>query len=82
MQNVDFRTFFDHFELNPSRFGSNNDKLIDMASREPDRLRSCTTLSTGIQMVDGQLGGLDMSKLEQQIKVARMQFYHGSTIQN
>ena len=53
-----------------------------MASKEPDRLRSCKTLNAGIQMVDGQLGGLDVSKLDEQIRVARMQFYHDSTIQN
>lgn len=77
---LDFRTFSDHLELNPLRFGSKS-KLVGMASTEPDRLRSCTTLTTGIRMIDGQLGGLDTSKLDEQIRVARMQFYHDSTNQ-
>ena len=41
---LDFRTFSDHLELNPLRFGSKS-KLVGMASTEPDRLRSCTTLT-------------------------------------
>ncbi len=42
-----------------------------MNTSQGDNLRSCTTLNAGMMDVNRQLGGVDVSTLDEQIRVAR-----------
>lgn len=44
-----------------------------MASQESERLRSCSTLNSGMEAVRGQLRG-NLGSLDEQIRVTRLQY--------
>lgn len=44
---------------------------------EPEKLRSCTTLNKGMEVLNQQFEGIDMKQLEEKIKATRLQSFEG-----